>query len=99
MSRRRVVVTGLGLICPVGNDVATGWDNLIAGRSGIGPITKFDASAFTSQIAGEVRGFNIEDWLPAKEARHFDTFIHYGIAASVQAVRGCRTEDRRSVGR
>ncbi len=87
MSRRRVVVTGLGLICPVGNDVATGWDNLIAGRSGIGPITKFDASAFTSQIAGEVRGFNIEDWLPAKEARHFDTFIHYGIAASAQAVR------------
>lgn len=86
MSRRRVVVTGLGLVCPVGNDVATGWDNLIAGRSGIGPITKFDASAFTSRIAGEVRGFNIEDWLPAKEARHFDTFIHYGIAAASQAV-------------
>jgi 3-oxoacyl-[acyl-carrier-protein] synthase II len=81
-----VVVTGLGLVCPVGNDVATGWDNLIAGRSGIGPITKFDASAFTSRIAGEVRGFNIEDWLPAKEARHFDTFIHYGIAAASQAV-------------
>jgi 3-oxoacyl-[acyl-carrier-protein] synthase II len=86
MSRRRVVVTGLGLVCPVGNDVATGWDNLIAGRSGIGPITKFDASAFTSRIAGEVRGFNIEDWLPAKEARHFDTFIHFGIAAASQAV-------------
>ena len=87
MSRRRVVVTGLGLISPVGNDVATGWGNLVAGRSGIGRITRFDAGAFTSQIAGEVKDFNVEDWMPAKEARHFDTFIHYGIAASAQAVR------------
>ena len=87
MSRRRVVVTGLGLISPVGNDVTTGWGNLVAGRSGIGRITRFDASAFTSQIAGEVKDFKIEDWIPAKEARHFDTFIHYGIAASAQAVR------------
>ena len=87
MSRRRVVVTGLGLISPVGNDVATGWANLVAGRSGIGPITKFDASAFTSRIAGEVRGFDVSAWMPPKEARHFDTFIHYGIAASAQAVK------------
>jgi 3-oxoacyl-[acyl-carrier-protein] synthase II len=87
MSRRRVVVTGLGLISPVGNDVATGWSRLVAGQGGIGPITKFDASAFTSRIAGEVRGFQVSDWMPAKEARHFDTFIHYGIAASAQAVR------------
>jgi 3-oxoacyl-[acyl-carrier-protein] synthase II len=87
MSRRRVVVTGLGLISPVGNDVATGWGNLVAGRSGIGRITRFDAGAFTSQIAGEVKDFKVEDWMPAKEARHFDTFIHYGIAASSQAVR------------
>ncbi len=86
MSRRRVVVTGLGLISPVGNDVATGWSNLVAGRGGIGPITKFDASAFPSRIAGEVRGFDVSAWMPAKEARHFDTFIHYGIAASSQAV-------------
>jgi 3-oxoacyl-[acyl-carrier-protein] synthase II len=86
MSRRRVVITGLGLISPVGNDVATGWANLLAGKSGIGPITHFDASAFTSQIAGEVKGFDINAWLPAKEARHFDTFIHFGIAASSQAV-------------
>ena len=87
MTRRRVVVTGLGLISPVGNDVATGWANLVAGRGGIGRITKFDASAFTSQIAGEVRDFDVSAWMPAKEARHFDTFIHYGIAASAQAVR------------
>jgi 3-oxoacyl-[acyl-carrier-protein] synthase II len=87
MSRRRVVITGLGLICPVGNDVATGWANLVAGRGGIGPITKFDASTFPSRIAGEVRGFDVSAWMPAKEARHFDTFIHYGIAASAQAVR------------
>lgn len=87
MSRRRVVVTGLGLISPVGNDVSTGWAHLVAGRGGIGPITKFDASGFTSRIAGEVRGFEVSDWIPAKEARHFDTFIHYGIAASAQAVK------------
>jgi 3-oxoacyl-[acyl-carrier-protein] synthase II len=82
-----VVVTGLGLVSPVGNDVSTGWANIVAGRSGIGRITRFDASPFTSQIAGEVKGFNIEDYLPAKEARHFDTFIHYGIAAAAQAVK------------
>ena len=87
MSRRRVVVTGLGLISPVGNDVAAGWENLLAGRSGIGRITRFDAAAYSSQIAGEVRGFDVTQWMPAKEARHFDTFIHYGIAASTQAVR------------
>ncbi len=87
MSRRRVVVTGLGLISPVGNDVAAGWANLLAGRSGIGRITRFDAAAYSSQIAGEVRGFDVTQWMPAKEARHFDTFIHYGIAASTQAVR------------
>jgi 3-oxoacyl-[acyl-carrier-protein] synthase II len=86
MSRRRVVVTGLGLISPVGNDVATAWSNLVAGRGGIGPITRFDASAFTSRIAGEVKDFDVTQWMPAKEARHFDTFIHYGIAASAQAV-------------
>jgi 3-oxoacyl-[acyl-carrier-protein] synthase II len=86
MSRRRVVVTGLGLVCPVGNTVAEGWQRLVAGTSGIAPITKFDASAFSCRFAGEVKGFNVEDWIPAKEARHMDTFIHYGMAASVQAV-------------
>ena len=87
MTRRRVVVTGLGLICPVGNSVAEGWGNLLAGRSGIGNVTKFDASAQACRVAGEVKGFKIEDYLPAKEARHMDTFIHYGMAASIQAVR------------
>jgi 3-oxoacyl-[acyl-carrier-protein] synthase II len=87
MSRRRVVVTGLGLISPVGNSVAEGWANLLAGRSGIANVTKFDASALACRFAGEVKGFNVEDYFPAKEARHMDTFIHYGMAASIQAVR------------
>ena len=87
MTRRRVVVTGLGLISPVGNSVAEGWANLLAGRSGIASVTKFDASALTCRIAGEVKGFKIEDYIPAKDARHMDTFIHYGMAASIQAVR------------
>lgn len=87
MNRRRVVVTGLGLISPVGNSVAEGWDNLVAGRSGIGAVTKFDASALSCRIAGEVKGFAVEDYFPAKEARHMDTFIHFGMAASIQAVR------------
>ncbi len=87
MSRRRVVVTGLGLVSPVGNTVAEGWANLVAGRSGIANITRFDASAFACKFAGEVKGFNIEDYIPGKEARHMDTFIHYGMAAAIQAVR------------
>ena len=87
MTRRRVVVTGLGLISPVGNTVAEGWANIVAGRSGIDTITKFDASNFACKFAGEVKGFNVEDYFPAKEARHMDTFIHYGLAASMQAVR------------
>jgi 3-oxoacyl-[acyl-carrier-protein] synthase II len=87
MSRRRVVVTGLGLVCPVGNSVAEGWANLIAGRSGIDHITRFDAAAFACRFAGEVKGFNVEDYLPGKEARHMDTFIHFGLAAAIQAVR------------
>jgi 3-oxoacyl-[acyl-carrier-protein] synthase II len=95
MTRRRVVVTGLGLISPVGNTVAQGWANLLAGRSGIATITKFDASAFSCHFAGEVKGFQVEDYFPAKDARHMDTFIHYGLAASIQAVRdaGLATND------
>jgi 3-oxoacyl-[acyl-carrier-protein] synthase II len=84
---RRVVVTGLGLISPVGNSVATAWDNLIAGRTGIATITKFDHSALSVHFAGEVKHFNVEEYVSAKEARHMDTFIHYGIAAGTQAIR------------
>ncbi len=87
MSRRRVVVTGLGLVSPVGNSVAEGWANLLAGRSGIDRITRFDAAAFACQFAGEVKGFNVEDYIPGKEARHMDVFIHFGLAAGMQAVR------------
>jgi 3-oxoacyl-[acyl-carrier-protein] synthase II len=86
MSRRRVVVTGLGCVSPVGNTVEAAWTNLLAGQSGIDKITKFDASAFSAQIAGEVKGFDLESYINAKEARTMDTFIHYGIAAAVQAV-------------
>ena len=87
MSRRRVVVTGLGLVSPVGNTVSESWENLLAGRSGIGPITRFDASAFSTRIAGEVKGFDVTDYLSPKEARRMDVFIHYGMAAGVQAIR------------
>jgi len=95
MTRRRVVVTGLGMISPVGNSVEEAWANVVAGRSGISNITKFDASSFACRFAGEVKGFKVEDYFPAKEARHMDTFIHYGLAASIQAVRdaGLPTND------
>ena len=86
MTRRRVVVTGLGCISPVGNTVDDAWSNLLAGNSGIDLITKFDASAFSCKIAGEVKGFDLESYISAKEARSMDTFIHYGIAAAAQAV-------------
>ena len=86
MSRRRVVVTGLGCISPVGNTVDVAWSNLLAGQSGIGLITKFDPATFSSKVAGEVRGFDVEAYMTAKEARTMDSFIHYGIAAAAQAV-------------
>ncbi|MBL8337050.1 MAG: beta-ketoacyl-ACP synthase II [Rhodoferax sp.] len=86
MSRRRVVVTGLGCVSPVGNTVAQAWDSLLAGQSGIDLITRFDASSFACKFAGEVKGFDLESYIRAKEARTMDTFIHFGIAASVQAV-------------
>jgi len=85
VQRRRVAVTGLGLVCPVGNTVEEAWSSLVAGKPGIGPITRFDAAAFACRIAGEVKGFDIAAYLPAKEARHMDTFIHYGLAAGIQA--------------
>jgi 3-oxoacyl-[acyl-carrier-protein] synthase II len=83
---RRVVVTGLGCVSPVGNSIADAWGALIEGKSGIATITKFDATPFSTRFAGEVKGFNIEDYIPGKEARHMDDFIHYGMAAGIQAI-------------
>ena len=86
MSKRRVVVTGLGIVSPVGNDVATAWANITAGKSGIGPVTHFDASTFPTRIAGEVRDFDPAQFVAAKDVKKMDPFIHYGVAASVQAL-------------
>ena len=87
MTRRRVVITGLGTVCPLGNSVADAWAALIAGQSGIGAITRFDAASSTVRIAGEVRGLDVAAWLSAKDARRMDTFIHYGMIAGIQAAR------------
>lgn len=91
--KRRVAITGLGLISPVGNDVVTGWANLTAGKSGISRISKFDASNFGTQIAGEVREFDVTAFLPAKDARRMDVFIHYGLVAGLQAIADAGLDD------
>ena len=93
MSKRRVVVTGLGIISPVGNTVLNAWDNVLAGNSGITRITRFDASALASQIAGEVKDFDVTQYLSAKDARRMDIFIHFGMAAGIQAVRDAGIEN------
>ena len=85
--RRRVVITGLGIVSPVGNTIESAWDNLVNGRSGIGPITRFDASEFSARIAGEVKDFDVVNYINSKEAKQMDTFIHYGLAASIDAWR------------
>jgi len=87
MSKRRVVVTGLGIISPVGNDVASAWQNILAGKSGIGPVTHFDASTFPTRIAGEVRDFDPAQFVAPKDVKKMDPFIHYGIAASLEALK------------
>ena len=97
MTRRRVVITGLGLISPVGNTVEEGWQNILAGRSGIGLVTKFDTSTFPVRIAGEVRNFDITSYISAKDARRMDTFIHFGLAAGIQAVRDAGLDKEGSV--
>jgi 3-oxoacyl-[acyl-carrier-protein] synthase II len=76
----------MGIVSPVGSTVETAWANVLAGKSGIGPITRFDVSAFPCRFGGAVQGFNLEQYLPAKEARRMDEFMHYGIAAGVQAM-------------
>jgi 3-oxoacyl-[acyl-carrier-protein] synthase II len=92
LTARRVVVTGLGIISPVGNSVATAWDNIVNGRSGIGPVTRFDASSLPTRIAGEVKGFDVGAYLSTKEARRFDTFVHYGLAAAMDAIKDAGLE-------
>src|SRR5690606_8173198 len=86
MSHRRVVVTGMGIVSPIGNTLAAAWDSIKAGRSGIGPITHFDPSAYATRIAGEVRDFDAKSFLPPKDVKKMDTFIHYGLAACFQAM-------------
>ncbi len=86
MSKRRVVVTGMGMISPLGNDLASGWDGIVNGRSGIGPITGFDASTYPTRIAGEIRDFDVTRWVSPKDAKKMDPFIHYGVAASMMAM-------------
>lgn len=93
MSKRRIAITGLGIISPVGNNVSDAWQNIVAGKSGITRISRFDASPFASQIAGEVKEFEITQYLSAKEARRMDIFIHYGMAAAIQAIKDAGIED------
>ena len=92
-SPRRVVVTGLGALCPVGNSADAAWRAVLEGRSGLAPVSRFDAAAFSVRIAGEVRDFNADDYLPPKAARHMDLFIHYGLAAGMQAVNDAGLQD------
>jgi 3-oxoacyl-[acyl-carrier-protein] synthase II len=84
--KRRVVITGMGIVSPLGNDLASSWEGIVNGRSGIGPITHFDASNLTTRIAGEVRDFDITRWVNTKDAKKMDEFIHYGVAASLMAL-------------
>jgi 3-oxoacyl-[acyl-carrier-protein] synthase II len=84
--KRRVVITGMGIVSPLGNDLASSWDGIVNGRSGIGPVTHFDASNLTTRIAGEVRDFDITRWVNTKDAKKMDEFIHYGVAASLMAL-------------
>ena len=102
MSRRRVVVTGLGIVSPVGIGVPEAWQNIVAGKSGIARITRFDPSAYSAQIAGEVKGFDPAKYLSAKEARRFDTFIHFGLASAIEAIKDAgldfERESREQVG-
>ncbi len=86
MSKRRVVVTGLGILSPLGNDLKSSWDGIVNGRSGIGPITHFDVSAFSTRIAGEVKDFDASAWIAPKDIKKMDPFVHYGVAASMMAI-------------
>lgn len=92
MTHRRVVVTGLGIVCPVGNTVDDAWAAILAGRGGIAPITHLDASQFSTRFGGSIRDFDVEQYIPAKDVKKMDLFIHYGMAAGLQAFRDCGLE-------
>jgi 3-oxoacyl-[acyl-carrier-protein] synthase II len=94
VTRRRVVVTGMGMLSPMGTDVASGWENILAGKSGIRPITHFDPEGMSTRIVGTVPEFDIEQYLPAKDARKMDIFVQYGLAAAVQAIRDAGLTDQ-----
>ena len=92
MSKRRVVITGMGIVSPVGSQLDEAWRNICEGRSGIGPIQAFDATDFATRIGGAVQGFSVDDFLSPKDARKMDTFMHYGIGASIMAMRDAELE-------
>ena len=87
MSKRRVVITGLGIVSPVGNDVGTAWASILAGRSGIGPVTRIDTASFPTHFGGEIRELDLEPYISPKEARRMDAFMQYGVVAGMQAIR------------
>ena len=94
MSKRRVAITGIGILSPLGNDLPSSWDGIVAGRSGIGPITHFDASAFATRISGEVKGFDATQWIPPKDVKKMDPFVHYGVAAALMSIADAGLEIR-----
>ncbi|MEN5116825.1 beta-ketoacyl-ACP synthase II [Luteimonas sp. TWI662] len=94
MAKRRVVITGIGILSPLGNDLASSWDGIVNGRSGIGPITHFDASNFATRIAGEVKGFDAGQWIGAKDIKKMDPFVHYGVAGGLMAIADAGLEIR-----
>lgn len=96
MAKRRVVITGIGILSPLGNDLASSWDGIVNGRSGIGPITHFDASAFATRIAGEVKGFDASEWIAPKDVKKMDPFVHYGVAGGLMAIRDAGIDVRES---
>lgn len=96
MAKRRVLITGIGILSPLGNDLASSWDGIVNGRSGIGPITHFDATNFATRIAGEVKGFDASEWIAPKDVKKMDPFVHYGVAGGLMAIRDAGIDVRES---
>ncbi|WP_394004830.1 beta-ketoacyl-ACP synthase II [Luteimonas sp. WGS1318] len=96
MAKRRVVITGIGILSPLGNDLASSWDGIVNGRSGIGPITHFDATNFATRIAGEVKGFDASQWIAPKDVKKMDPFVHYGVAGGLMAIADAGIDVRES---